>query len=206
MPQILVGICSLLFIGTYLFFGFDLLLATKILVYSSAIALVTLLLFFRQQTKKNQWLILGATVIFGTLTIVFGDGDFIKWRTTLVNVVIGLTLLGMFYLKKSPAQMLFEKHLDITVPQKEWLRTNIWWAAYMFFMAGLNSIIVLFLPSNETWMGFTSDNIWMTFKMIINPAMTFCFMAGVLVYLSKKSNLYKAQLAKQAIDGEKEQN
>lgn len=184
MPQILVGICSLFFIGTYLFFGFDLLLATKALVYSSAVALVILLLFFRYQTKKNQWLILGATVIFGSLTIVFGDGDFIKWRTTVVNVVIGLSLLGMFYLKKSPAQMLFEKPLEIEVPQKEWLRTNIWWAIYMFFMAALNTIIVLFVPS---------DDIWMTFKMVINPIMTFLLTGGVLVYLSKKSKEYKSQ-------------
>ncbi len=184
MPQILVGICSLFFIATYLFFGFDLLLATKALVYSSAVALVILLLFFRYQTKKNQWLILVATVIFGSLTIVFGDGDFIKWRTTVVNVVIGLSLLGMFYLKKSPAQMLFEKPLEITVPQKEWLRTNIWWAIYMFFMAALNTIIVLFVPS---------DDIWMTFKMVINPIMTFLLTGGVLVYLSKKSKEYKSQ-------------
>lgn len=184
MPQILVGICSLFFIATYLFFGFDLLLATKALVYSSAVALVILLLFFRYQTKKNQWLILVATVIFGSLTIVFGDGDFIKWRTTVVNVVIGLSLLGMFYLKKSPAQMLFEKALEITVPQKEWLRTNIWWAIYMFFMAALNTIIVLFVPS---------DDIWMTFKMVINPIMTFLLTGGVLVYLSKKSKEYKSQ-------------
>ena len=184
MPQILVGICSLFFIATYLFFGFDLLLATKALVYSSAVALVILLLFFRYQTKKNQWLILVATVIFGSLTIVFGDGDFIKWRTTVVNIVIGLSLLGMFYLKKSPAQMLFEKPLEITVPQKEWLRTNIWWAIYMFFMAALNTIIVLFVPS---------DDIWMTFKMVINPIMTFLLTGGVLVYLSKKSKEYKSQ-------------
>ena len=184
MPQILVGICSLFFIATYLFFGFDLLLATKALVYSSAVALVILLLFFRYQTKKNQWLILVATVIFGSLTIVFGDGDFIKWRTTVVNVVIGLSLLGMFYLKKSPVQMLFEKPLEITVPQKEWLRTNIWWAIYMFFMAALNTIIVLFVPS---------DDIWMTFKMVINPIMTFLLTGGVLVYLSKKSKEYKSQ-------------
>jgi|SRR5699024_929080 len=184
MPQILVGICSLFFIATYLFLGFDLLLATKALVYSSAVALVILLLFFRYQTKKNQWLILGATVIFGSLTIVFGDGDFIKWRTTVVNVVIGLSLLGMFYLKKSPAQMLFEKPLEIEVPQKEWLRTNIWWAIYMFFMAALNTIIVLFVPS---------DDIWMTFKMVINPIMTFLLTGGVLVYLSKKSKEYKSQ-------------
>lgn len=195
MPQILVGISSLFFIGTYLFFGFNLLLATKALVYSSAVALVILLLFFRYQTKKNQWLILGATVIFGSLTIVFGDGDFIKWRTTLVNIVIGLSLLGMFYLKKSPAQMLFEKPLEITVPQKEWLRTNIWWAAYMFLMAGLNTVIVLFVPS---------DDIWMTFKMVVNPVMTFVLTAGLLIYLSKKSKVYKAQLAQEAIDKDRD--
>lgn len=189
MPQVLVGICSLFFIGTYLFFGFDLLLATKALVYSSAVALVILLLFFRYQTKKNQWLILGATVIFGSLTVVFGDGDFIKWRTTVVNVVIGLSLFGMFYLKKSPAQMLFEKPLEITLPQKEWLRTNIWWGLYMFFMAGLNTIIVLFIPS---------DDVWMTFKMIVNPVMTFVLTGGVLLYLSKKSKVYKLQLEQEA--------
>ncbi|MHC5226414.1 inner membrane-spanning protein YciB [Ignatzschineria sp. LJL83] len=184
MPQILVAISSLFFVGTYLFFGFDLVLSTKALVASSAVVLVILGLFYRQETKKNQWLILAASIAFGSLTIFFGDGDFIKWRTTVVNILIGLTLLGMFYMKKSPAKMLFGKHMDIEVPEKEWLRTNIWWAIYMFFMAALNAVIVLFVPS---------DDIWMTFKMAVNPVLTFVLMIGALLYLSKKSQSYKKE-------------
>lgn len=184
IPQILVAISSLFFVGTYLLFGFDLVLSTKALVYSSTVVLLILGCFFRQETKKNQWLILAASIAFGALTIAFEDGDFIKWRTTIVNILIGLTLLGMFYLKKSPAKMLFGKHMDIEVPEKEWLRTNIWWAIYMFFMAGLNAVIVLFVPS---------DDIWMTFKMAVNPVLTFVLMIGALLYLSKKSQSYKKE-------------
>lgn len=182
MPQVLLGICSAFFLGTYLFFGQDLLLATQMLVYSSLGALAILLLFFRRTTKRKEWLILAATIVFGAMTIYFNEGDFIKWRTTIVNVVIAFGLVGMFYLKKSPIKMIFAKTLEIELPESEWLRTNLWWAAYMLLMALLNSVIVL--------MGL-SDDIWMTFKMIVNPALTFILSIVLMVYLVKRSKALK---------------
>ncbi len=184
IPQILLGISSLLFLGTYLFFGRDLVLATKALVISSAISLVILLIFFRYTTKRKDWLILVATVLFGTLTIYFNNDDFIKWRTTIVNVIIALGLIGMFYLKKSPVKMIFAKVLELDLPESEWLRTNLWWAAYMLVMALLNTIIVLLELPND---------IWMTFKMIINPAITFILSIALMVYLVRKDRQLKAK-------------
>lgn len=184
IPQALLGACSVLFIGAFLFFEYDLVFATKVLVVSSAVALVILALFFRQQTKRKDWLILAATLVFGSMTAFSNDAVFIQWRTTIVNILIAIGLIGMFYLKKSPVQMMFEKPLEIELPAKEWLRTNLWWALFMFVMAGLNAALILIGVSEKEWM---------TFKMIINPAITFVMAIALMVYLVKKSKALKAK-------------
>lgn len=186
IPQLILGLGTILFIAIYLFFNKDLVLATKALVGCAFIALVVSLIFFRYTTKRKDWLILVATILFGAMTIYFDNDIFIKWRTTIINVVIALGLVGMFYLKKSPIKMIFEKPLELELPESEWLRTNLWWAAYMLMMALLNSIIVLLELSND---------IWMTFKMIINPAITFILALTLIIYLVKKSKAYKIEKA-----------
>lgn len=183
IPQILLGACTAIFLGTYLFFGRDLVLATKALVYSSAIALLVSGLFFRQSMRRNDWLILSATLIFGTMTIVFDNEVFIQWRTSIVNILIAIGLVGMFYLKKSPIKMIFGKTLDIELPEHEWLRTNLWWAAYMLVMAALNAVIIL--------VGLSSE-VWMSFKMVINPLLTFVLAILLMVHLVKKGKHYEA--------------
>ena len=188
VPQLLLGVCTVLFIGAYLLFERDLVFATKILVGSSAVALVIMLAFFRKQVKRNDWLILVATLGFGSLTIAFQDEVFIQWRTTIVNILIAMGLVGMFYFKKSPVKMIFSKALEIELPEKEWLRTNLWWALYMLIMAALNAGIIL--------LGFSSE-VWMTFKMVINPAITFILAILLMVYLVRKS---KALQAKKALE------
>ncbi|WP_157953524.1 inner membrane-spanning protein YciB [Ignatzschineria cameli] len=184
IPQILLGVCTAIFLGAYLFFGRDLVLATKALVYSSAVALLVSGLFFRQSMRRNDWLILSATLIFGTMTIVFDNEVFIQWRTTIVNILIAVGLVGMFYLKKSPIKMIFGKALDIELPEHEWLRTNLWWAAYMLVMAGLNAVIIL--------LGLSSE-VWMSFKMVINPLLTFVLAILLMVHLVKKGKQYEAK-------------
>ncbi len=187
IPQIILGLGTVLFIAIYLFFDKNLVLATKALVGSAFIALIVSLIFFRHTTKRKDWLILIATVLFGAMTIYFNNDIFIKWRTTIINVIIALGLVGMFYLKKSPIKMIFEKPLELELPESEWLRTNLWWAAYMLVMALLNTVIVLFGLSND---------IWMTFKMIINPAITFILAIVLVIYLVRKSRVYKADREK----------
>lgn len=184
IPQLLLGVCTALFLGAYLFFEYDLVFATKVLVASSAVALVVLVLFFRRQTQRKDWLILAATLIFGSMTAFSNDPVFIQWRTTIVNILIAAGLVGMFYLKKSPVKMIFEKALEIELPEKEWLRTNLWWALFMLIMAGLNAGLIL-------W-GVTEKQ-WMTFKMIINPVITFVMAILLMVYLVKKSKALKAK-------------
>lgn len=184
IPQLLLGVCTVLFLGAYLFFEYDLVFATKVLVASSAVALIILVLFFRKQTQRKDWLILAATLIFGSMTAFSNDPVFIQWRTTIVNIVIAAGLVGMFYLKKSPVKMIFEKALEIELPEKEWLRTNLWWALFMLIMAGLNAGLIL-------W-GVTEKQ-WMTFKMIINPVITFVMAILLMVYLVKKSKALKAK-------------
>lgn len=184
IPQLLLGVCTALFLGAYLFFEYDLVFATKVLVASSAVALVVLVLFFRKQTQRKDWLILAATLIFGSMTAFSNDPVFIQWRTTIVNILIAAGLVGMFYLKKSPVKMIFEKALEIELPEKEWLRTNLWWALFMLIMAGLNAGLIL-------W-GVTEKQ-WMTFKMIINPVITFVMAILLMVYLVKKSKALKAK-------------
>lgn len=184
MAQALIGLCTILFLGAFFLFDRNLIFATEVLLYSSLISTIILALFYRKKTKGAQWTILITSIIFGAMTVYFESDDFIKWRTSIVNGGIAALLFALYYFKKSPLKMLFAPVLEIELPDEEWLKTNIMWGIYMVVMALLNAGIIILQLSDETWM---------LFKTIINPAITFGLSLLLLYYLHKRSQIYSAK-------------
>ncbi len=190
MAQALIGLCTILFLGAFFLFGHDLIFATEVLLYSSLASTIILLLFYRDKTKGAQWTILITSIIFGAMTVYFESDDFIKWRTTIVNGGIAGLLFVLYHFKKSPLKMLFGTVLELELPEHEWLKTNLMWAGYMVIMGLLNAVIILLQ---------LSDEIWMLFKTIINPAITFVLSLLLLYYLHKRSQLYRGEEEEQPL-------
>ena len=119
-----------------------------------------------------------ASVIFGSLTLIFRNELFIQWKPTIVNWLFSMSLIGSHFLGKSNlVQRLLGKQL--TLDDATWTRLNFGWALG-FFVAGALNLVVAYNFSME---------FWVSYKLIGGFALTFLYIVITMVYLSKKGFL-----------------
>lgn len=130
---------------------YDIYVASGALIAATAVALGATYLLYRRIEKMT----LAAFVvlaIFGTLTIVFHDDRFIKWKVTIVYFLFAATLLvTRFVMKQTLIQKILGKELEL--PQAVWQRLNMAWI-FFFIICGLINIYVAFWLSRDFWMNF----------------------------------------------------
>ena len=107
-------------------------------------------------------------------TLIFHDPAIIKWRSTVLDWLFGLILLG--------GEVLFGKNLirsmlggQIDLPDNVWRLLNFSWVGY-FALSGVLNLIVAARFSEETWVNF---------NMFGGPALTVLFMLGQGFYMSR---------------------
>ncbi len=89
---------------------------------------------------------------FGTLTLALHDESFIKWKPTVLYVGMGLGLaVALWGYKKNFLKLLLGSQLDL--PDAVWMRLNMAWIFYTFFMAALNAYVAAFF-STDAWVNF----------------------------------------------------
>ncbi len=90
--------------------------------------------------------------VFGTLTLVFHNDEFIKWKVTVIYSLFALALLfSQWFMKQPLIQSMLGKELKL--PNYVWRRLNIAWALF-FFICGLANIYVAFWLPQEMWVNF----------------------------------------------------
>ena len=95
---------------------------------------------------------LGLILGFGTLTLALHDENFIKWKPTVLYVAMGLGLaVALWVYKKNFLKLLLGSQLDL--PDSVWMRLNLIWIFYTFFMAALNAYVAVFF-STDAWVNF----------------------------------------------------
>lgn len=152
-----------IFLYVYYDSGKDLRIALPPLIITTLVA-TTAVWFFQ---KKIAFIpLLGAFFIslFGGLTIYFDDPIFIYMKPTLLNILIGLTLLFGGYFSKEP---LIKKILGNKVPMslRGWKIFNTRWIFLVFGLALLNEII---------WRTQTEE-MWVNLKVWGSPIITAIF-------------------------------
>lgn len=90
-------------------------------------------------------------VIFGALTIYFGDPRFIKMKPTILYTVFGIALLGGLYLKKPILEIVLDNAMPLT--DVGWRILTLRWGLFFVALAVLNEIIWR-TQSNNTWVAF----------------------------------------------------
>src|SRR5699024_2009621 len=105
----------------------------------------------------------------------------ILWRSTITSGIIGLGLIVLYFLKKTPLEAILGRPLELTLPKEEWVKVNLIWGIYMLVCALLNAIFVLAF-SHETWV---------LMKTFVIPGLSFFFMLGLFAYLFQKDKAYK---------------
>lgn len=104
-------------------------------------------------------------VVFGMLTLYLQDDFFIKVKPTIVNVMFGVTILGLLFFFKIPAmKILFDGPFKLD--DTGWTKLSFRWGCFFLFLALVNEIV---------WRNFSSD-FWVAFKLWGVMPMTITFM------------------------------
>ncbi|MEM7316689.1 MAG: inner membrane-spanning protein YciB, partial [Planctomycetota bacterium] len=95
-----------------------------------------------------------AVVLLGGLTLALRNPNFIKWKPTIVNWILGGVFFGSqvkalsgLFGDKNLVQHMLGAHFDM--PEKAWKRTNLAWVGF-FLISGLLNIIVAYTCEENT--------------------------------------------------------
>ena len=151
---------------------YDIFVASGALIVATALALVASWLLYRR-LEKMTIVTFVLVAVFGTLTLVFHNDEFIKWKVTVIYTLFSAALLySQFWMKQTLIQSMLGK--ELTLPQAAWRRLNVAWA--LFFLAwGLANIYVAF------WL---PQDFWVNFKVFGLTALTLVFtlLSGIYIY------------------------
>ncbi|MCQ8888493.1 septation protein IspZ [Pseudoalteromonas carrageenovora] len=140
--------------------------------------------FKHGNVPTRQWIFFGIAAVFGTLTLVFHDEQYIKWKATIIYAGLSLTLLVSRYalnknlVKKALSSILEnanDSKQEIRVPEPLWNKLNLMWVAITAGIAVLNIYIAY---------NFSLD-FWVNFKVFGLMGITFVSIFATIIALYK---------------------
>lgn len=151
---------------------YDIYLASGALISATALLLVFTWVKYRKVEKKALITFL-MVLVFGTLTLVFHNDLFIKWKVTVIYGLFGLILLNSQLVHKKPlVQRMVGK--ELALPDKVWRNLNLAWAVFFLVCSLVNIYVAFWLPQST----------WVNFKVFGLTALTLVFtlISGIYIY------------------------
>ncbi|PYF81796.1 MULTISPECIES: septation protein A [Marinomonas] len=129
----------------------NIILATAILIPATIIQVG--FTWFKNKTVEKMHLVsLALVILLGGATVLMGDGNFIKWKPTIVNGLFAIVFFGSQFIgDKNIIQRMMGDKLEL--PFKVWRTLNLAWVVF-FIVSGLANIYVASSYSEETWVDF----------------------------------------------------
>lgn len=149
MKFLLNLIPTLSFLITYKFY--DIFVASFVLIIISLCTFIITSIIFNS-INKTDVINLVFIIIFGFLTIFNHNGNYIKWKITIIYLLIFFSfLINYFFMKKTFLQMIFEKKIKLS--QNIWKKLSLIWSIFFLICASINTYVLLYC-SEQTWVTF----------------------------------------------------
>lgn len=146
--------------------------ATAVLILSSLVVYGSLLAIQRR-LDKGQWLTLIGCLAFGSLTLLFHDETFLKWKAPVVSWLFAIGFAASHFIGDRPLIQRMMGHA-VQLPQPIWNRLNVAWVLF-FIISGAANLFV----------AFTFESIWVDFKVFGSLGMTLLFLIGQGLFLAR---------------------
>lgn len=142
---------------------YNIFVASGALIAATAIALVVSWVVYRKLEKMTIITFVLVTV-FGSLTLIFHNDDFIKWKVTVIYTLFAAALLFSQWWMETPLiQSMLGK--ELVLPSAVWRRLNMAWALFFFICGLINIYVAFWLP----------ESLWVNFKVFGLTALTLLF-------------------------------
>lgn len=182
LPKILDIAPALAFFITYKITS-DLITATAVIVGCCLVAFALQYIFWKK-VSRMQVFVCAAVLLFGLPTVLLNDPQIIKWKVTVVNLIMATAILVCQHiLKRNPFSYLFGQ--EIPLPENLWLKLGTWWMIFFVFAAMLNVVIAFFLPTLFGIDTMTAESLWVDYKTFGNAILNFVFALVCIFYLMK---------------------
>ena len=150
--------------------------ATLIIIIATILQNVLHWLVYKR-LEKMHLISLAILIVFGSMTVVSRDPDFIKWKVSIFNWFFAAVMLGSLYIGE---KSLIERMMShaISVPQEIWKKLTYVWGAFFIFVGILNYIVAFYFAGED-------DKNWVNFKLFGILGLTFVFLIAQGIYLAK---------------------
>lgn len=149
------------------------LLAT-VVVIAATVAQIAWVWFRHGKVDKMLWVSLVLVAVFGSLTLIFQDETFIKWKPTILYWVFAVSMgFSALVMKKNAIKVMLGEQL--TLPEAVWSKVNLSWIVFFVFMGFLNLVIAFNFPTD----------VWVNFKLFGGMGLMLVFVLGQGMLLSK---------------------
>jgi len=128
----------------------DLVLAIKVIVVSTAIALVLALIVARR-VPILPCIVASSVLVFGGISVLLGDKTIYMMKPTILNALFGVILLGGLVFKQLFLKMVMGDSL--TLPDSAWRTLTVRYSALFFVLGALNEVVWR-TQTEEFWVGF----------------------------------------------------
>jgi intracellular septation protein len=145
-----------------------------VVVIAATVAQIAWVWFRHGKVDKMLWVSLVLVGVFGSMTLIFQDETFIKWKPTILYwVFAGSMSFAALVLKKNPIKAMLGEQL--TLPEPVWSKVNLSWVGFFVLMGFLNLVIAFNFPTD----------IWVNFKLFGGMGLMLIFVLGQGMLLSK---------------------
>lgn len=162
----------------------NLILATTLIVGSCVVATIAEAIITKKLSRMQVFLVF-AVLIFGVPTILLKDPSIIKWKVTVVNMILASAIFFFqFILKKNPLALLLGKELPL--PDKAFATLSVYWMVFFFFSGMLNIVIAFYLPDLFGITKEYAEELWVDYKTFGNSIINVIFALFTGFVLIKK--------------------